>query len=209
MYWYLDRLLNLPDVTIVKVQEVEDLICLELQGIREGIICHYCGEYTDDVNQTRSVLVRDLPISGRGVYLQVQRRQFYCHQCGKYTTEPLDFSRFKRHHTRRYEEYVYQRVAATTVKQVSGEEELKADEIQAIFDEVSAEKRTHSWLPVKRVGLDEMSTRKGRHRYKAMVSDLEAKRLIEVVAGRNQEEVITALMEQPEEIRSSSVRSLY
>ena len=74
---------------------------------------------------------------------------------------------------------------------------------------MSAEKRTHSWLPVKRVGLDEMITRKGRHRYKAMVSDLEAKRLIEVVAGRNQEEVITALMEQPEEIRSSSVRSLY
>ena len=68
MYWYLDRLLNLPDVTIVKVKEVEDLICLELEGIKEGIVCHHCGEYTDEVNQTRSVLVRDLPISGRGVY---------------------------------------------------------------------------------------------------------------------------------------------
>lgn len=59
MYWTLDRLLNLPEVTIVKVQELEDLICLELQGRREGIVCHHCGEYTDEVNQTRFVLVRD------------------------------------------------------------------------------------------------------------------------------------------------------
>lgn len=38
MYWVLDRLLNLPDVTIVKVKEVEDLICLELEGIKKGIV---------------------------------------------------------------------------------------------------------------------------------------------------------------------------
>jgi transposase len=201
MYWTLERLLNLPEVTIVKVQEVEDLICLELQGRREGIVCHHCGEYTDEVNQTRFVLVRDLPISGRGVYLQVQRRQFYCHKCGKYTTEPLDYIVFKRHHTKRYEEYIYQRVAVTTVKQVCREEELKADEIQAIFDAVSREKTQKNWLEVKRIGLDEMSTRKGKRKYKAMVSDLEKKRLIEVVDGRSQEEVITALMEEPKEIR--------
>ncbi|WP_245555458.1 transposase family protein [Baaleninema simplex] len=32
----------------------------------------------DELNQTRTVRVRDLPISGQLVYLQIPRRQFYC-----------------------------------------------------------------------------------------------------------------------------------
>jgi hypothetical protein len=45
---------------------------------------------------------------------------------------------------------------------VCREEKLKADEIQAIFDAVSKEKREEKWSSVKRVGLDEMSTGKGK-----------------------------------------------
>jgi hypothetical protein len=51
---------------------------------------------------------------------------------------------------------------ATTVKQVSREEQLKEDEIQAIFDAVSEEKNQKNWQPVKHIGLDEISTAKGQ-----------------------------------------------
>ena len=173
MDWHLDRLLNLANITVVKVQEIEDFICLSVESVNEGIICPHCGNYTDDIHQTREVLVRDLPICGRGLYLRVPRRQFLCGQWGKYTTEELEEIDFKRHHTKRYEEYIYERVVATTVKQVCREEQLNADEIQAIFDAVSARKKEENWRPVKRVGLDEISTGKGQKKYKAMVSDLD------------------------------------
>jgi hypothetical protein len=47
-------------------------------------------------------------------------------------------------------------VVATTVKQVCREEQLKEDEIQAIFDAVSTSKQEGNWRPVKHVGLDEL-----------------------------------------------------
>jgi transposase len=169
--------------------------------VNEGIICPHCGHYTDDIHQTREVLVRDLPICGRGLYLKVPRRQFLCGQCGKYTTEELEEMIFKRHHTKRYEEYIYQRVVATTVKQVCREEQLNEEEVQAIFDAVSAGKKELNWRPVKHVGLDEISTSKGQKKYKAMVSDLDRRCLIEVVEKRTQEEVIEALNKQPKAIR--------
>jgi hypothetical protein len=51
----------------------------------------------------------------------------------KIYNEKIEEIEFNRHHTKRYEEYVYKRVLATTVKQVCREEKLKADEIQAIL----------------------------------------------------------------------------
>ena len=62
MDWHLDRLLKLPNMTVVKVQEIEGLIFLSLESLKEGIICPRCGNYTEDVHQTREVLVRDLSI---------------------------------------------------------------------------------------------------------------------------------------------------
>jgi transposase len=201
MDWNLNRLLKLPNMIIIKVQEIEDMICLHLESIKDGINCPNCGKYTDNIHQTRSVLVRDLSICGNGVYLKIPRRQFVCEECGKYTTEKIEEIEFNRHHTKRYEEYVYERVLATTVRQVCREEKLKADEIQAIFDAVSEEKREEKWLSIKRVGLDEMSTGKGQKKYRGMVSDLDKKSLIEVVKDRTQEILIESLMVQPRAIR--------
>lgn len=201
MNWHLDHLLKLSNITVVKMQEIEDFICLNIENVKEGIICPHCGNYTEDVNQRREVLVRDLPICGRSLYLKVPRRQFVCGQCGKYTTEELKGIICKRHHTKRYEEYIYERVVASTVKQVCREERLNADEIQTIFNEVNKSKKEEKWQQVKRVGLDELSTGKGQKKYKAVVSDLDRKCLIEVVENRSQEKVIKSLSEQEKELR--------
>jgi transposase len=203
MDWHLDRLLKLANITVVKVQEIEDFVCLSVESVNEGIICPHCGDYTEEIHQTREVLVRDLPICGRGLYLKVSRRQFLCGHCGRYTTEKLEELIFKRHHTRRYEEYIYERVVATTVQQVCREEQLNQAEIQAIFDAVSAGRKEENWLPVNHVGLDEMSTGKGQKKYKAMVSDLDRRCLIEVIENRTQEEIIESLSQQPKDIREN------
>jgi transposase len=35
MDWNLNRLLKLPNMIIIKVQEIEDIICLHLESIKE------------------------------------------------------------------------------------------------------------------------------------------------------------------------------
>ena len=66
------------------------------------------------LNQNRPVLIRDLSIFGQPVYWQVPRRQFYGRTCQKYFTESLSFVDWERRYTQRYENYIYQRVQATT-----------------------------------------------------------------------------------------------
>lgn len=69
MDFYLDSLLNLPNVTVFSCQQQEGFILLKLDFLNEGIICPHCQNYADDIHQTRPILVIDLAICGRGVYL--------------------------------------------------------------------------------------------------------------------------------------------
>jgi transposase len=88
MDFHLDALLNLPNVTVFSYASELDFIILNLQLISDVIDCPNCHHYTDTLHQVRPILVRDLSIFGRLVYLKVPRRQFYCSHCQKSPTEP-------------------------------------------------------------------------------------------------------------------------
>jgi transposase len=75
------------------------------------------------------------------VYLQVPRRQFYCPHCKKSPTERLNFLEMRRNYTRRYEEYIYERVKELTVEQVSQNEQLSAEQVDRIFQRVARLKK--------------------------------------------------------------------
>lgn len=48
MDWNLNRLLKLPNMIIIKVQEIEDMICLHLESIKDGInviVQRKCNSY--------------------------------------------------------------------------------------------------------------------------------------------------------------------
>lgn len=138
--FHLDRLLHLPYVTVESCHEMSDYVCLKnLRLLNSGIHCPHCQHYTDEIHQDRPILVRDLPIFGRKVDLQVPRRHS-CNTWGKYSTG-VDFLEPNRRHTHRYEEHIYQRVTCTNIEQVCREEELKYDEIKGIFDYISSQRQ--------------------------------------------------------------------
>ncbi len=141
MDFHLDSLLNLPNVTVISYQRQEGYIILKLEFLNEGITCPHCQNYTDDIHQTRPILVKDLGIFGQQVYLHVPRRQFYCRNCKKYPTEPLDFIDKRRNYTIRYEEYVYEKVKELTVEQVSNNEQLSAEQVPNIFSRIASRKK--------------------------------------------------------------------
>jgi hypothetical protein len=75
---YLDTLIHLPYITIDGCREVDGTVFLKLKCLNETIDCPECGAELDRINQTEEVLIRDLPVFGKPVYLQVPRRQFHC-----------------------------------------------------------------------------------------------------------------------------------
>ncbi|WP_445251302.1 MULTISPECIES: transposase family protein [unclassified Microcoleus] len=62
------------------------------------------------MHQNRPILVRDLSVFGRPVYLKIPLRQFDCPICQSYPTEIIDFLDVKRWHTQRYEQNIYEGV---------------------------------------------------------------------------------------------------
>ena len=134
MDFHLDGLLNLPDITIERCIKNDRKTILKVGFLTDYATCPHCQKSTDELHQIRTILIRDLPISGQLIELEIPRRQYYCKNCQKYFTEQLYFVDEGRRYTQRYEEYIYHRVQVTTVEQVKREEELRWVQIQGIFN---------------------------------------------------------------------------
>ncbi|MEJ6485874.1 transposase family protein [Nostoc punctiforme UO1] len=144
--------------------QIDGKILLGLRIVGEGMVCHHCQNYTEQLHQNRPILVKDLPVFGRPVYLKVPRRQFYCPNCQRYPTEKLDFLDIKRRHTQRYEQNIYERVKQSSMEQIG------RDEIKGIFDRVNKTQKKPNWEQVKRICLDEISMRKGQGNFVTVVA---------------------------------------
>lgn len=199
---HLDILLDLPNVSVFTCEQVEGFTVLKLKLLNEGISCPHCHSYTKEVHQNRPILVRDLPISGRKIYLKVPRRQFYCQSCQRYSTEKLNFLEAGRNYTLRYETYIYEQVKELTIEQISIKEELSYERVSNIFQRVSKGKKK-VWGKPERLSLDEFSRKKGKGDFVTVVSDLDRGSLLEVINSHKSEEIIGVLEKIPLEVREN------
>ncbi|WP_340094890.1 ISL3 family transposase [Nostoc punctiforme] len=181
--------------------QIDGKILLGLRIVGEGMVCHHCQNYTEQLHQNRPILVKDLPVFRRPVYLKVPRRQFYCPNCQRYPTEKLDFLDIKRLHTQRYEQNIYERVKQSSMEQIVREEGLSYDEIKGIFDRVNKTQKKPNWEQVKRICLDEISMRKGQGNFVTVVADISEGNVIEMIDSHRSEEIIEVLMKQAIEVR--------
>ncbi len=73
----LDKFLNLQGTCIQGYLHLENIgIVCRIESKNKKAICPRCGLESDKLHQNHRHLVKDLPISGQPVYLQVNRRQF-------------------------------------------------------------------------------------------------------------------------------------
>lgn len=80
----LTEILNLASVRVTKYQNISGIgLIIHLEPLTKEAECDRCGQISHQVHQNHRYLVKDLPISGQAVYLEVNRRQFKCKNCGK------------------------------------------------------------------------------------------------------------------------------
>lgn len=131
---YLDTLLHLPYVTVDGCHEVDGVVFLKLKCLNQTIACPDCGATLDWINQTTTVLIRDLPVFGKPVYLQVPRRQFHCLHCQRFHREVLEFISGRHAYTPRYAQVIYEQVKQSSLEEVSRREGLGIATVRQIFD---------------------------------------------------------------------------
>ena len=182
----LDQLLNLPELEITLVEIEDSRMTIHCKSRLGEAICPSCLKPTKEVRRYYHRRIRDLPITGREVYLDLEERQFYCFDCNRYFSERFSFVDLNRNYTCRYEDYIYFRCEGSTIRQISLQENLLWDVVDDIFIRW-AQRDIDSPREVRWLGIDELSLRKGHRSYACVLIDLERACVIDILPKRTVE----------------------
>lgn len=176
-FWQGFRVVGLQvDEQVVRVQ----LHPSDLTDLR----CGRCGQVTEGVHERVGRSIRDLPMLGRTVWLQVELRRVRCGQCG---TRMQQVSWLDRHArlTRRLAEAVTLWCAKLAVKHVAQMFGLHWSTVREI-DRRRLQAFVGALPPAqpRRLVMDEFALYKG-HRYASVVLDADTRRVLWIGEGRS------------------------
>lgn len=133
----LTQLLGLPGIEVENYYDLGDQLILEVEAMTTQVICPRCGQVSCHLHQNHWYLARDLSISGRTVFLKVNRRQFKCHTCSKPFSETLDFIGNRRKQTDRFAQSIAQQVLHSDVHNVAVQNNLTDEEVWSMIQYIS------------------------------------------------------------------------
>jgi len=188
----LSQLLDLPGIRMthfaIEQENEEKHLHLFCEHKHDMAVCPRCQQVMAGGYDHKDRCVRHLDIWEMKTYVHFPQRRFDCTVCGKPFTENLEWLDPKRRQTRRYEAHIYERVKKTSRKQVALQEGLSESTVLDIFKNW-AKQATHqsqrSW--VSKLGVDELSLRKGHKQYALVLSDLERRVVIAVLPDRQKD----------------------
>jgi transposase len=199
----LSRLLGIEGFAVKAVHEMGDRLDLEVELIARAGCCPRCGRGTLKVKERPRVRVRDLPLAGRRTYLVWRKRRYRCDACRLTFTETHTELPVRQRVTRRFRRRLLERVRQGAAHaEVAREERTTRYQVGRAFaagaqDELASRRTAR---PLRRLSLDEAHHRRGRE-LATVVSDLDRRRVVEVLDGRSRRRVESYLRSLPEQSR--------
>jgi transposase len=162
----------------------------------------WCGRGSLTIKDRAVVRVRDLPLAGRITYLCWRKRRFGCEACGRTFTETHSALPSRQRVTARFRAWLFERCRGGAAHaEVAREESTSRYQVARAFltggDELLARRAAG---PPRRLSLDEAHHRR-RHELATVVSDLDRRRVVEVLDGRSRRVVERYLRSLPESER--------
>lgn len=191
----LEQILKLPNIVVKEYQKVDEETCIFVveSKVRKAI-CNRCGQTSKNLHQNRWHLVKDLSVSGQKTYLKVNRRQWKCKICGRPFSEELEWLKRRRRYTKRLAESILKQVGTSNIKTVCKINGVTAAEVERMLKDIEEDVNNQPIESVKKLGIDEIALRKGKHDYCAVLVDLEESKLLRILKKRTKEVVREELM---------------
>lgn len=186
------NLLNIPEYKVVKIiSNTDKEIHIGLEPYkRKKVICSGCGKTTNHkYHGSYKIIVEDLPLSGKRVYLHVKRRRYLCLKDGRTHTEEIPWIKKWSRVTKRFAEQVYRLTSITTNQEAGWFLGLDDEQVYRIDKEILEEKAKQVLEPPPKavnISVDEVSYRK-YHRYLTNVIDTDRRLVIWNDKGRKRE----------------------
>ncbi len=201
----LEDILDIPDLRLTGYEKQPDRVDVHAELRPNSAVCPDCGTRSVRGHGGKRIDVRDLPCFGRQVHVTLPRRRFKCRRCGKPFTERLPFVAFGTKFTTRYERYVFNQCHERSLSVVAKQEAISETVVRNIYKFYAAAHVKPLGRPktVRVLGLDEISTRKGHRHFVCVITDIERKRVIEVLKDRLKDTVSSYFSGLPRSIRAS------
>jgi len=191
--------LGLPELRVVREEEGEQEMVVDVQYRAVSVPCPHCGRRTPKVHSVSRQHKRDRRLGDKAVCLVLHKRRFRCLSCKKVFSEPDPAFGPRRRSSRRFREHLGQEAMHHTVRHVARKEGVGEGLVRRCLTQ-EAERLLEAAQPpgvTKVLGLDEFSIRKGQV-YDTAIMDIEHKQVLGVVSGRRQREVASFFDSLPE-----------
>jgi transposase len=162
-------------------------------------VCPKCATPSSSRYDRRSVVVKDSPIRGQAIYLEIRKRRFFCKPCQKPFTEYIPGIKKGSRTTDRFRRAVLWACENfSDLERVQRAFRVSAGYVfKTLYDrlELNLRKRQYPWPST--LGIDEHSFRRNRKlrktEFASVFIDYSNRRMFEVVEGKTQAELYSGL----------------
>lgn len=190
-------------------------IRVEVMATTTQATCPHCQQQCVKIHDTRPRKKRDSALREHRVELIVLKRRFRCLRCRKAFTEPDTACGWRRKTTARLREALGKQAYTQPISHVAAAAGVGSRFVQECFQTMALQELKGKGLNLDEqqpldtpefLGIDEYARRKG-HCYDTVLCDLQARQVLEVSAGRKQDEVVTLLerLSEPEAVKAVSM----
>ena len=153
--------LGLDDMEVVEAQRLDAGKGWRLSAISTVTtgLCPHCHRSSGSRHMVRWQEIRDLPVAGKQVVLQIATPQFDCDHCGKFFTAHPTCVLQSTHVTERLAEALTDCVNVSAASAASAMYHLPESTVRTIFEKIVARRQTakaRTLAPMTKLGVDEI-----------------------------------------------------
>jgi len=189
---FYEELLGFSDLKVTSIEKDSQKIIFQCEVKTKVSVCPNCMEPTGSINQYETRKVQDLKISDREVWLHIRVKQFICPTCHRYFFDIPDWIAPGKSYTKRQSKWIFELCRQQPFTQVGALVNLSHKTVERLFYE-EAKKQINlpeRYAQVRRLGIDEISHRKGKKEYACVLTDLDRGTQLDVLPDRKKETLI-------------------
>ena len=179
-----EALLAIDSLSIDQVELSKNKLRIKCKiSSNKGEICPSCQREVVSKRPKYRRIIRDLDISGRKVYLDLQVHQYLC-DCGRHFSEQFEFVESGKSYTNRQAKWVFEMSAQQSHTQVGALVDMSHKTVERIcYNQV--EQRKINWSKIERIGIDEFAFKKGHKDFIVILVNLDTHEIIDLLPFRD------------------------
>ena len=205
-----EKLLNLPDTKIVKIDEAAPgRINIYIEITETHTCCHVCGKtITKRHGKDKERKVKHLPMIENEVFIVYQPNRYICDKCDNHPTTTATPSWHTQHsaYTNAYERRIIIDLVNSTLVDVAVKANLTTETVLGILDRLVAKEIDWSTIEyISALAIDEIALKKGYKDYVTMISCRVngVIRILAVLEGRKKATVKAFLKSIPKKLKKT------